>query len=407
MLRASVPYMRESFVREVDLIPFDANFNLMDANLFSGNAQTKGLHDIRLGIDSLRHVSDSTAHAIAASTMGNYLNKSLPTGMSDSARIVKECDKALPLDSAYARLTDEQRTSAWRTAQNRAESLRSEYDFRAIITADVNMSLRRHRMEEQKKFTLSLACLLFFFIGAPLGAIIRKGGLGVPVIISVLVFIVYYIFDNTGYRMARGGMWAVWFGKSIATAVLAPLAVFFTYKANKDSVVFNIDLYRNFFMKLLGLRNKRAVYRKDVIINDPDYAADAQSLLAINADIDRYVHEHNLLLAPNFVKVFFKYAPDHEVEQMTQLLEQVIEDLSNTKDRQLLAALNDYPFMTERSHTRPFERRWLNVLAALVVPLGLFLYLRMWHFRLRLLRDFRLVRKLNEQVVARIEDMNK
>ena len=63
--------------------------------------------------------------------------------------------------------------------------------------------------------------------------------------------------------------------------------------------------------------------------------------------------------------------------------------------------------MTERSHTRPFERRWLNVLAALVVPLGLFLYLRMWHFRLRLLRDFRLVRKLNEQVVARIEDMNK
>ena len=150
--------------------------------------------------------------------------------------------------------------------------------------------------------------------------------------------------------------------------------------------------------------SNKIVYGEKIVDNR---FTDAQSLLALNADIDRYVHEHNLLLAPNFVKVFFKYAPDHEVEQMTQRLEQVIEDLSNTKDRQLLAALNDYPFMTERSHTRPFERRWLNVLAALVVPLGLFLYLRMWHFRLRLLRDFRLVRKLNEQVVARIEDMNK
>ena len=111
---------------------------------------------------------------------------------------------------------------------------------------------------------MSLSCLIFFFIGAPLGAIIRKGGLGVPVIISVLVFIVYYIFENTGYRMSRGGMWAIWFGKSIATAVLTPLAIFFTYKANNDSVVFNLDLYRNFFMKIFGLRIKRAVFKKEV-----------------------------------------------------------------------------------------------------------------------------------------------
>ena len=90
-----------------------------------------------------------------------------------------------------------------------------------------------------------------------------------PVIISVLVFIVYYIFDNTGYRMARGGMWAVWFGKSIATAVLTPLAIFFTYKANNDSVVFNIDAYKKVAAKLLGLRTKKKCLCRLFIRGEP------------------------------------------------------------------------------------------------------------------------------------------
>ena len=112
---------------------------------------------------------------------------------------------------------------------------------------------------------------MFFFIGAPLGAIIRKGGLGLPVLISVLVFILYYILDNTGYRMARGAMWTIAFGKGLAPAVLVPMAAFFTYKAINDSMVFNIDVWRNFFMRLLGLRIKRSVLGKEVIIDEPKY----------------------------------------------------------------------------------------------------------------------------------------
>ena len=106
-----------------------------------------------------------------------------------------------------------------------------------MITSDGDELIRKHWLEAVNKFTLSLTCLIFFFIGAPLGAIIRKGGLGVPVIISVLVFIVFYILDNTGFRMARLGAWPIWFGKGLAPAVLIPLASFVTYKANKDSMV--------------------------------------------------------------------------------------------------------------------------------------------------------------------------
>ena len=150
---------------------------------------------------------------------------------------------------------------------------------------------------------------------------------------------------------------------------------------------------------------KRSVYRKEVIIKDPDYQADAEELERISADITEYAHQHNLLLAPNVGKAFFKYAPDHTIEEINERMEEVIEDLSNSRDKQVLNLLNDYPLMAVKAHTRPFERKWLNVAAAVVVPVGLFFYLRMWRFRLRLLRDLKAVKATNDAMLKRIEEM--
>jgi len=110
------------------------------------------------------------------------------------------------------------------------------------------------------------------------GTLVEAAKLGIPVIVSVLVFIVYYILDNSGYQMSRRGIWTVWFGRSLAPGVLVPVAIFVTYKANKDSVVFNLDAYRHFFRKFLGLRIKRNISGKEVIINEPDYRRDADLL---------------------------------------------------------------------------------------------------------------------------------
>ena len=244
--------------------------------------------------------------------------------------------RTFSFDSVYARLSADKKLSAVDAAMVKVRNEMSDLDFKGMLTSDGDRLIRQHKIEMINKFSVALQCILFFFIGAPLGAIIRKGGLGVPVIISVLVFIVFFIFDNSGYRMARIGEWTIWFGKTISLAVLTPLAVFFTYKANNDSVVFNVDFYRNVFMKLLGLRMKRAVYRKDVIINDPDYQADADELVRINDEIVEYARLHNLLLAPNVGKVFFKYSPDHTIEDISGRIEAVIEDLSNTKDKKVL-----------------------------------------------------------------------
>lgn len=402
---AGVPYRRETFAKKKIVLDFDSDFNVADASALSNNARGKSLRQINLDVDSLSHVYDSVGHVFYNDAKRlYYVSESI--NKADSMRALKMAStRTYSFDSIYNRLAADKKLDAINRALGRVRSEMNDLDFKGMLTADGDRLIRQHKIEAINKFSVALQCLLFFFIGAPLGAIIRKGGLGVPVIISVLVFIVFFIFDNSGYRMARGGMWTIWFGKGIALAVLTPLAVFFTYKANNDSVVFNMDFYRNFFMKLLGLRMKRSVYRKDVIINDPQYAADAEELVRINADITAYAHENNLLIAPNPIKVFFKYSPDHTIEGISERMEAVIEDLSNTKDKLILSRLNDYPFMTVRAHTRPFEHKWLNVVAAIIVPVGAFLYLRMWRFRLRLLRDLRVIKQANDAIIERIGEM--
>lgn len=401
-----VPYRRETFVLKKILLDFDSDFNVADAGALSNNSKGKSVAQIHQDIDSLNHVYDSVGRAFYRDAQREYY--SVPSiGKTDSLRAVKMAGtKTFSFDSVYSRLNADKKLTAVNGALNKVRREMNDLDFKGMLTSDGDRLIRSHKIEAINKYSVALQCILFFFIGAPLGAIIRKGGLGVPVIISVLVFIVFFIFDNSGYRMARAGEWTIWFGKTISLAVLTPLAVFFTYKANNDSVVFNIDFYRNLFMNLLGLRMKRSVYRKEVIINDPDYAGDAEKLARINEEISAYAHEHNLLMAPSVVKVFFKYSPDHVIEDINARMEAVIEDLSNTKDKQMLALLNEYPYMAVKSHTRPFEHKWLNIAAAVVVPVGLFLYFRMWRFRLRLFRDLRVVKQTNDGLIDRINEMN-
>lgn len=401
---ASVPYRRESFVAKQIVLDFDGDFNMQDAASLANNAKGKGLRQIFHDMDSINQVYDSIGRSYYDDAKRVYFyNASLNKADSLNAVKMAKADKT-NFDSLFEKKSVDVQKNAVNDALNSVQGRVSDLEFRSMITSDGDRLLRMHEIEAINKFTLALQCLLFFFIGAPLGAIIRKGGLGYPILISVLVFIVYYILDNSGYRMARGGMWAVWFGKGLAPVALTPIAIFVTYKANKDSMVFNADLYKEFFMRLLGLRLKRHVFAKEVIINDPDYANDAIVLKQMNADIDAYSKEHRLVSAPNIIDVFFKYKKDNEIERISEVLESVIEDLANTKDKMLLHEMNKYPILATKAHTRPFEHKWLNIIAGVLVPVGAVLYIRMWTFRLRLYRDLRQIRQTNQAIIVRMRE---
>ena len=400
---ANVPYRRESFISKVILLDFDNGFNLAEASGIAQMAAAQSLPQLIEHIDSVKHVGDSLGRLMAAD-MKRSAFETPKMSKGDSVKAVAMADKETAmLDTVYNRLSPEQQRSVMQRAASRVQMATMDTEFRGMVANDVGSRERDYRLEVINKFTLSLTCLIFFFIGASLGAIIRKGGLGVPVIISVLVFIVFYILDNTGTRMAKQASWTIAFGKGLAPAVLIPIAVFVTYKANKDSVVFNMDAYRMFFMRLFGLRLKRNVASKEVIINDPDYMGDARRLKALSAKLEQYSQEHKLVRLPNPVNVFFKYKRDTVIEQMAAELEDIIEDLGNTRDRYVLSYLNQYPVVSEKAHTRPFDTPWMNKAAAVIFPLGIILYIRMCRFRLRLYKDLRQIMKTNALMTERIE----
>jgi lipopolysaccharide export system permease protein len=206
-------------------------------------------------------------------------------------------------------------------------------------------------------------------------------------------------------RMARIDEWTVWFGKLLGTVVLSPIAIFFTYKANKDSTVFNVDMYRNIMMRLLGLRTKRSIMKKEVVIEDPNYQEDSARLASISEETKRYMEAHNLLRWPNPIVVFFRPGNDQEIATLYDKLETTIEDLSYTRDKRIIILLNRYPVIAPNAHTRPFHRKWLNVITGLFLPTGVFFYVRMIRFRFRLYKDLQHILRTNDKLIARIGEL--
>lgn len=402
MLKANIPYMRETFHTEVDMIPFDASFSMMDANLFNSDAKTKELTDILEDIDSLDDVSDSIGIHYHRITRNQYLKGHFPRETKDSAKLMERVLAQEPLDSTYMHLTPDRRKTAIKTALSSAQSTKAEFEFRGMSTESTNQTLRRHHMEARKKFTHSLACLIFFFIGAPLGAIIRKGGLGVPVVVSVLVFIFYYIINAAGEKMAKTGEWSVWFGIWLSSMVLTPLGLFLISKANKDSVVFNIEGYQNFFKRLLGIRTKRKLNRKEIILYEPDYPKLKAELESLIQDCKEYGSRKKLLNIPSYYAIFFKFHEDHVMRDLKERTEKLVEQLHNSRDTAIIGALNDIPILYTEAHTRPFNNKRRNLIAGICLPLGILLWLRIWRFRLRLYQDINQIQKLGQFIIERI-----
>ncbi len=404
---AAVPYRRETFVDKKIIIPFDDGFNLTDASLLSGSAKSKSMGAIWHSLDSLNHYYDSVGNVNFKELSYLYNPVKVKTSR-DSLRLETKrasLKQTFDVETDYSKLSSAQKQQAVSSAIANIQRDISELDYRSMLTVDGDVAIRFHWIEAYNKITLALSCLLFFFIGAPLGAIIRKGGLGIPIIVSVLVFITYYILDNSGYRMAREGIWAIWFGKTLAMMVLTPIAVFVTYKANNDSVVFNMDAYRVFFTKLLGLRLKRHLALKEVVIYPPHYEESKEKLRYLDGLFDDYLKRKKLLRLPNPIKVFFKYQDDHEIERLSEQLEEVVQDLANTRSSRIIAYLNQLPILSAKAHTRPFDRKRYNVLAAICFPLGIILYIRMWRFRLRLANDIKKLIVTNKLIVDEIDNI--
>lgn len=396
-LSRNVPYRRETFREKHTLIQFDTQFNMVDGNFLNRRSDIKNMNEITHAIDSLTAYADSLGRSMHSDIMQSTYKAPI-LSKSDSVKIQEEKLSVINIDSVFNTLTSAEKLKTLSTCENRLSSLSSDWSMKSYLTKETDANIRGHRSDWHKKITLSLACIIFFFIGAPLGAIIRKGGLGMPVVLSVLIFILYYIIDSGATRVAKSGEMNIILGTWMSTLVLAPLGGFLTYKSNKDSVVFNIDVYIAFFRKLLGIRQNRHIFKKEVIIHTPDYADVVNRLEAISGQCQDYANKHKLLGPPNYFQIFTNNEHDDAIREISLQMENLIEELSNSKDNILLNMLNKYPYLSVKAHKSLFDNRWLNLIFGIIVPAGLLVWLNIWRYRVRLDKDLKVILKTNEEL---------
>lgn len=253
----NIPYRRESFSEKQILIDFSTDLKRMDESVLADQHVSKNAQQLIHSIDSVhalgvekgdeqskqlldsRYMGRERHSTEANKVLAQKYEERKQTAEAEGVDLYAQHDP----DSLFASLNESQKERALMYALERARSQRDQIDYNAVVLDDYLRYIRRHEVELHRKFTLAFACLIFFFIGAPLGAIIRKGGLGTPVIISVVLFIFYYIIDNTGYKMAREALWPCWAGMWLSSFVLLPIGIFFTYKAATDSALFNPEAW--------------------------------------------------------------------------------------------------------------------------------------------------------------------
>ena len=242
-----IPYRRENFRKKTMLIDFSSEFNRYDESILADQHVSKDVGELIHSIDSVQVLAhersrEQSSQMIDQKYFGRDRNqaKQLP-------EVTQEEISRFHIDSLFNKLSNKDKARAMQNAYDRARAQRDQIEYNALMLDEYKRYVRKHEVELHRKFTLAFACLIFFFIGAPLGAIIRKGGLGAPVVISVVMFIIYYIIDNTGYKMAREAIWPCWLGMWLSSFVLLPIGVFLTYKAATDSALFKPEVWIKWF----------------------------------------------------------------------------------------------------------------------------------------------------------------
>jgi lipopolysaccharide export system permease protein len=248
------PFRKDVF-KEQTLVVSLSGFDLerTEINLFKSNSAMKNIAQLTHEIDSLNKRYTDRVNTYYKefnhTLLYNERNLNLKTNNQENSSIAPPrpvfdskalfdsltvLDKMVVLTAAIGHLK-----SASNYLSTQDKSLHNEVKF-----------IKRYEVDWNKKFTLAVACLVFFLIGAPLGAIIRKGGLGTPAVISILFFVIWYVISLSGEKLVEENLLSTIAGMWASTYILLPIGMFLTYKASTDSVILNIDTYLAFFKKI-------------------------------------------------------------------------------------------------------------------------------------------------------------
>lgn len=222
-----------------------------DADLFS-NSQTKNIQELQHDIDSLEIKVNAATTSSYEPLLKEQIfvrdNTVLP--LPDSLQVDKRHFRDMLAQDSIVGLPTRDKERIWDQARTLAKNSRNMFAFDESAAKEALNQLYRSKVEWHKKISLPVSILIFFLIGAPLGAIIRRGGLGLPVVVSVIFFVIYYIISLSGEKLAKEGNWDAVYGMWLSTFILTPIAVYLTYKATNDSALLDTDWYAGKFKAL-------------------------------------------------------------------------------------------------------------------------------------------------------------
>jgi len=400
-----IPYRREKFSLKEILIAFDANFTMMDESVMQERDFSKNLSQLRVYIDSVSIAGDSIDKGIVKNlqtyTYQQILRKDIIDAPRSSLQVQKQDTIAITdFDSFFNEKDLSQQKKIVSSAKTKAENIRGELQFNGFTQTDRRKMLIGHKIELHRKFTLSFACLVFLFIGAPLGAIIRKGGLGMPAVISVFLFLFYYSIDIFSIKLAKQSVLPVWAGMWSSSFVLFSLGMFFTYKAVNDSIMLSADAWTGFLRRLTGKKETRNYQRKEVIMTPPDYENNMQLIENLTERCSRYLDAHRKKF--NYIH-FWKHADDNAyIENLGEDLELIIEDLRNSDENYIIGKLMDYPVINSKQPAF-IKNPQIRLFCMWFFPAGIILYLWESYKEKDPKRDIEITRKVNDELLIEIK----
>lgn len=404
--KENMPYRRENFKLKEILMDFDANFKETDESLFDNRDISKNMQELRSSIDSMKTTQDSII-GVTINNLRNYTYAN-PLGIvEDSIKKIKETSPDSLIIDDFDQYIESKTLQSQKDivvqARSKAEMIRNDYNIKSTLQASEQATIRGHEIELHRKFTLSVACLVFLFIGAPLGAIIRKGGLGMPTVISVFLFLFYYIIDILGVKLAKQGVVLVWQGMWFSSAVLFPLGFFLTYKAVNDSAILNADAWANYLKRIIGKRETRNYTLKEVIMTLPDYSNDLDMISVLNQKIQTYKEKNNKWIG--YFKFWKRGFRNTELKNINTLLENIIEDLRNSDQSLIVGKLMDYPVFN-LNESEFWNKPAVRISGAIIFPVGIIIYLYGMYARKRTIRDLKTIIKINQDLKDEIEKLS-
>ena len=410
----AVPYMLPHFDYSETFIPFDANIKMQDEGELSSMYVGKNLHQLQRSIDSIRPILDSTrlsyAQVVGASLMeshygtSSYAYQDSATRAQEQVRLahLEQQTRHSKAEDASLTFTPQDSLQAISMARDKADRVKEEASL-YIDTDDAQFyQFRTLHQEWHRKFTFPVSCIIFALIGSSLGAIVRRGGIGMPIIISIFFFVVYFIIDSFGTNMLRNESIPIWLGMWLSNIVLFPVGIFLAYKANQDSSALNVEVYVIFFRKLFGFRGVRKVEYQELIIEEADYKAGALAVAQALKHTDALLQ--GSLFSGRIWSIWTRGAEQKQLATLSKELDDITESLRHTPSRLLVSKLCDLPLLPTRlSPFLPEEPRWGRILGALLplsLPFGLFLSRVRTHLRADLRTTRTVLLQIADEVAA-------